>query len=152
MILKYSKNKIPIIDLERFGYLSFSKITSHEQGYKFLCYNRIFDKQVRVKKKRNGEVVEKYVRSKERDSYTFDMQFERTVGQQGQTKGIPKGTIHPRLGDWLKKTFKKYITEELYFPYNQIQKLERYLARQDIDKIISKPQRKRRKKEEDERD
>jgi hypothetical protein len=150
IILKYSKNKIPIIDLERFGNLTFSKITSHEErGYRFLCYNRIFDKQVRIKKKANGEVVEKYLRSKERDSYIFDMQFERKVGQQGQTKGIPKGTINPRLGYWLKKTFKKYITEELYFPYNKIQKLERYLAKQDIDKIISKPQRKRKKKNEE---
>lgn len=125
--LEYSKMGTPIIDLEEFGRLTFSALTAHpSKGYRFICYNR-------------SETVEK------RESCTFDMYFERKVGQQGQTKGIPKGSIPQRLGDWLRKTFKDFITEDKYFPYNRIKDFQKYLAKQSIDKILAKPQRKRKK-------
>lgn len=125
--LEYSERGTPIIDLEDFGRLTFSSLTSHPiKGYRFICYNRT-------------KSIE------QRESYTFDMWFERKVGQQGQTKGIPYGTIPQRLGDWLRKTFKNFITEDKYFPYNRIKDFQKYLAKQSIDKILAKPQRKRKK-------
>lgn len=147
ILLEYSKRGVPIINLDGFGRLTFSRLTAHpEKGYRFICFNRAYMERIRVKSKKNGEVVEKYVKAEQRDSVTFDMNFERKVGQQGQTKGIPKGMIPQRLGDWLRKTFKNYITEDKYFPYYNIEELEEYLAKQDIAKILAKPQRRRKKK------
>lgn len=144
--LEYSGKKVPFINLEDFGRLSFSKITSHpSKGYRFICYNRSCMQKIRIKKKINGEVIEKYMKAEKRDSVTLDMNLQRKIGQS-QYKGFPKGTINPRLGDWLRKVFKKYVTEDKYFPYNRIGDLKRYLARQSIDKIIAKPQRKRKVK------
>jgi hypothetical protein len=144
--LEYSNRKIPFIDLEDYGRLSFSALTAHpEKGYKFICFNRVANDTVRVKKKVNGEVVEKFIKAQERYSATLDMYFERSIGQQGQKKGVPKGSMPNRLKDWLKKTFKKFITEDKYFPYDRIEEFQKYLAKQDIDKILSKPQRKRKK-------
>ena len=142
--LQYSEKDVPFINLEDYGRLIFSSITSHpEKGYRFLCYNRSYMERIRIKKKTNGESVEKIIKTETRNSCVFDMNLERKVGQQGQTKGITKGTIPPRLGDWLRKTLKKYLTEDKYFPYSNITPFKKYLARQSIDKIIAKPQRKR---------
>lgn len=144
--LEYSEKGTPIIDLEDFGRLTFSSLTAHpSKGYRFICYNRSYSEKIRIKKKVNGETVEKFMNTNQRESCTFDMYFERKVGQQGQTKGIPQGSIPQRLGDWLRKTFKDFITEDKYFPYNRIKDFQKYLAKQSIDEILSKPQRKRKK-------
>jgi len=146
IVLQYSENNVPFIDLEDYGRLIFSSITSHPtKGYRFLCYNRSYMERIRVKKKSNGETVEKFIKAEGRNSCVFDMSLERKVGQQGQTKGVTKGTIPPRLADWLRKTLKKYVTEDKYFPYSKINSFKKYLAKQSIDKIIAKPQRKRKK-------
>ena len=144
LLLEYAgKNKVPCIDMEEQGRLAFSKVTSHPtKGYRFICYNRSCIERIRIKKKVNGEVVERYTKAEQRDSVVLDMDLMRKVGQR-QSKGFPKGTINPRLADWLRKVFKKYVTEDKYFPYDRIDDLKRYLARQSIEKIIAKPQRKR---------
>lgn len=130
IILEYSEKRVPVIDLEEFGRISFSKLTSHDtKGYKFVCYHL--------------SVADK------RDSVVLDMNLQRKIGHQGAAKGFPKGTINPRLADWLRKAFAKYVDDD-YFPYEKIGKLKGYLAKQDIEKIIAKPQRKRRVKKKNE--
>lgn len=145
--LEYTDKGVPYINMGEYGRLTFSKLTAHpEKGYRFVCYNRVYREKVRIKKKIEGEVVEQYIKTEGRDSFTFDMFFERTVGQQGQTKGMPRNTIPTRLGDWFRKTFKKYITKEKYFPYKNIKLLEEEIAKARIKTILSKPQRKQRVK------
>lgn len=147
ILLEYSEKRVPFINLEQFGRISFSKLTAHpSKGYKFVCYNRCVMEITRVTKKVQGEVKEKFLKSEHRDSVTLDMDLQRKIGRQGAAKGFPKGTINPRLADWLRKAFKKYVTEDKYFPYDRIRKLKTYLARQEIEKIIAKPQRKRKVK------
>jgi hypothetical protein len=143
--LEYTKKGIPFINMGEHGRLTFSKLTAHsEKGYKFICYNRQYMDKIRIKKKVDGKTVEKLYKAPTRDSYTFDMRFQRKTGQQ--TKGIPRNTIPTRLGDWLRKTFKKYITTDKYFPYENIKLLEEEIEKAKIKTILSKPQRKRRMK------
>ena len=142
--LEYTNKGVPFINMGEHGRLTFSKLTAHpEKGYKFITYNRSYMDEVRIKKKVNGEVIEEYYKAPSRDSYAFDMRFQRKTGQQGQTKGIPRNTIPTRLGDWLRKTFKKYITTDLYFPYGNIKLLEEEIEKARVKNILSKPQRKR---------
>ncbi len=143
--LEFSDKNVPFINLEEYGRLAFSTLTAHPiKGYRFICYSRCYEDQIRIKKKYKGEVIERYYRTEGRDSTVLDMEFQRKIGQQ--TKGFQRGTIPPRLGEWIRKIFKKFITEDKYFPYEQIEPLRKYLARQDVDKILSKPQRKRKVK------
>lgn len=143
--LEYSAKRVPMIDLEDFGRISFSTLTKDPiKGYKFVCYSRNVMDNTRIKKKVKGELVERFVSTEKRDSITLDMNLQRKIGQTAK-KGFPKGTINPRLGEWLRKVFNRY-TVDGYMPYDQIEKLRRYLSRHDIEKIIAKPQRKRKVK------
>ena len=143
ILLEYSEKRVPIINLDDFGRISFSTLTKHPtKGYKFVCYSRSVVDNIRIKKKVKGELVERYVKTEKRDSISLDMDLQRKIGTTA-TKGFPKGTINPRLADWLRKVFKRYVTEDKYFPYDKIETLRKYLARYDIETIIAKPQRKR---------
>jgi len=144
--LEYTNKEVPFINMGEHGRLTFSKLTAHpDKGYKFITYNRTYIEEVRIKKKVDGEVVEEFYKAPTRDSYAFDMLFQRKTGQK-QQKGIPRNTIPPRLGDWLRKIFKKYITEDLYFPYENIHLLEEEIEKAKVKNILSKPQRKRKVK------
>ena len=123
--LVYTDKNVPFINMGEHGRLTFSKLTAHPQkGYKFICYHRAYEEEIIIKRKVDGEIKKETYKAPARDSYTFDMEFQMKVGQQGQTKGIPRNTIPTRLGDWLRKIFKKYITEDKYFPYENIELLE----------------------------
>jgi len=143
--LEYTDKGVPFINMGEHGRITFSKLTAHPQkGYRFICYNRTYIDEVRIKKKIDGEVVEEFYKAPTRDSYVFDMSFQRKTGQQ--TKGIPRNTIPTRLGDWLRKIFKKYITTDKYFPYANIKLLEEEIEKAKVKNILSKPQRKRKVK------
>lgn len=139
--LKFSDKDVPFIDMGEYGRLSFSSITSHPtKGYKYVCFSRHYEDNIRIKKKVRGELVERFVSTSGRDATTLDMNLQRSVGRV--KKGFHRGMIPQRLGEWLRKKLKPYLVNG-YFPYNRLGDLKLFLAKQDVEEILSKPQRKR---------
>lgn len=129
MDLKYTDSGTPYIKLGEYGILSFSRLTKDScRGYKHFTYQGICT-EIFVTGDNNGE--ERTFTNESKTSKTFDWQIKK----------VPRGTIPPRLADYLRKVFAEYQVDG-YIPDNVISTIAERLDNKEVDEIIAKPQRK----------
>lgn len=131
---KYSPKGTPYIDLGE-GQLVFSTMTKLPEGYRYMTYNHRFVDLISIKKKKEGKAVRETFEAEVHDSHTFNMWFYM---DRDKKKGIPRDSIIPaRLGNWLRNTFARLITEDGIMPYSKIPKLEQIINEADLDKVLA---------------
>jgi hypothetical protein len=139
-------NGIPVIELGKYGRLSFSKMTAHEKfGYKYIVYINKFVDTISMKNT-VGERTTLNVPTN--DSYVVNMHLQRNTASG---IGLPHNTIPQRLKEYLKKKIESYLDNE-YFPYHQIEELKNDLDGKEIETILGKIQKTRKKRKKKKKD
>lgn len=141
----YSENGIPVITIGEFGSLIFSNLTSHPtKGYRYICYSHSYDDMIGIK---NTTGRRKTVAVPTSESFVVNMYLERKKKTStSKAIGLPHRALPGRMKDYLKKVMLPLIDDEGYMSYDNIEKLKRKLHGKDIQKILSKIQKKRMKR------
>ena len=140
--LKMSSLGTPYIDMGDLGRLIFSSTLKCPLGYKWMCYVRRYVNEVKLKNTVGGRQTAKI---SELDSimYTFKL-FRDTE----DWRGVKKGTIPPKIQKWLRKMFKELCVEKdniLFFPDRALDTLKSRIEKTNFDKIVKKPEKRKRK-------
>jgi hypothetical protein len=144
---KFSEKGSPVIEIGDLGVMSFSKLTSHDRkGYRYLCFSHVYNDKVSVKSGTDRKIIS----IPTNDSYMCNMRLERkTKTKTTKAVGLPHKALPGRMKDYLKNIFEPYIDEDGYISRKNILKIQKKLNGKNINKIlgkVQKPRKKRKKK------
>ncbi len=140
---KYSDKGTPYIDMGDSGILAFSKTSAHgERGYRWLSYNKHYDEMIVIKKTVKGQPVRDIYEVPAHESCAFTFKMKRDY--KGLW-GVPRNTIPPRLVKFFIKTFDS-LTEDDYFPFKNIKRLEKIIEKTNFKKVLSQPIKRKKRK------
>lgn len=135
--LKYSGSGTPFIELvdvegKTYGNIIFSRITSTEAGYKYVCFTHRYTNQVCSKKGKGPNAKSTFTEVVVNDSFTFNLKFKRD--EEGK-KGVPQGMMPRRLVEWLIALFADYSLDGI-LPHSAIPGIAGDIAELDIDAVL----------------
>ena len=119
------------------GYLVFSDMTKCPKGYKWLVYSRDYTEMIPIK---NADGTRDVHEVRQRDSYVFN--FKMKQDSEG-LRGVPRGTIPPKLVNWFVKTFDKLTDADGVFPYSNISVLKQKIESKDFSKFTNKKKKRK---------
>lgn len=134
--IKYSTGGTPYIELtegdKNYGKIVFSKLTSVDTGYKWICFSHRYTNQVVSKKGKGKKATHTFTELLVNDSYVFNMKMKRS--EDGK-KGVPQGMMPRRLVDWLIALFAEFTIDDI-MPFSAIKHLEPIIADLNIEEVL----------------